>query len=228
MRYELKMVFPETEYMAVVNNILGSSKFVREIYHERQINNIYFDTLNYTDYFANLHGDSHRKKYRIRWYGPSAGEITSPTLELKYKRGLCGGKKMIPVPKFRFNGAFDFCRYAGEIEKILPASDEQGNAMLGELLQRNPVLYNSYVRRYFLTKDGKYRITLDKHLWYSPMPVALLDVDTYSRYEHMLVLEIKFDEKDFPGASSLINELGYSIDRNSKYVNGIQATAGYL
>lgn len=228
MRYELKMVFPETEYAAVINNLYHSRRFIREIYHERQINNIYFDTLNYSDYFANMHGDGNRLKYRIRWYDTLSGEIDSPTLELKYKKGLAGGKKTLMLPRFRYGGTFDFLSYAKELSGLMCTSGEQDCALLGGLLQRSPALVNSYKRRYFLTRDNKYRITLDKQLWYAAPAVASFRPDVFGSYDHTLVLEVKFDADDHPGAASLINELGYRLSRNSKYVNGIQSTLGDL
>ena len=227
MRYELKMVFPENEYASIVNNLVNSTKYIREIYHERQVNNIYFDTLNYSDYIANLHGDSNRKKYRIRWYDGLFGKIEAPVLELKYKRGLVGGKKNMKLPCFTFDGKFDFLSYEKELSDLIHTFDEQCCAMIGELMQRNSVLVNSYQRRYFLTLDKKYRITLDKRLWYSSLPVISLKSNA-NLYEHMLVLEVKFDENDYLGASSLINELGYRICRHSKYVNGMKATMPIL
>lgn len=223
MRYELKIVLPESEYAAIISNLQGSSFFIREIYHERKINNIYFDSPNYSDFYANLHGDANRKKYRIRWYGELLGEITSPNFELKYKQGLSGDKKTIGLPSFIFHQGFDFQYYTKDISDFMYKCQEPDCAALGELLERKPALVNRYTRRYFQTFDKKYRITIDKDLWYAAPSVAFLHPDIFGVFEHALIMEIKFNACDSVGASHLINELGYRVSRNSKYVNGIQA-----
>ncbi len=228
MRYELKMVFPESDYTMIVNRLISSRHAVREIYHERQINNIYFDSLDYSDYRANTHGDSNRKKYRIRWYGDLRGEIASPTLENKYKFGLSGGKKCMRLPSFRFDETFNYYNYTPKLCEIMhrEAHNPDNMVMVSELLQRNPVLVNSYVRRYFLTGDKKYRITLDKKLWFANPTEAKLNCGHFGTYEQILVLEIKFDTSEIAGASDLVNELGFRISKNSKYVNGVSAIMG--
>ncbi len=228
MRYELKMVFPESEYFAVVNSVLNSRHAVREIYHERQINNIYFDSLDFSDFHANTHGDANRKKFRIRWYGDLSGEIASPMLENKYKTGLSGGKRCIRLPSFCFDETFNYYGYMPRLCELMrkEAHNPDNVMMVSELLQRNPVLVNSYVRRYFLTADKKYRITLDKRLWFAHPTEARLNAGHFGSYEKILVLEIKFNTNDTAGASRLVNDLGFRVSRNSKYVNGLSAIMG--
>ena len=59
----------------------------REIYHERTVNNLYFDSYEMKSYLDNVSGNSQRAKVRIRWYGDLFGIIEKPVLEVKIKRG---------------------------------------------------------------------------------------------------------------------------------------------
>lgn len=222
MRYELKIVFPVFEKDNILKKMFSNSSMIREIYHERQINNIYFDSLGYSDYLANLHGAALRKKYRIRWYGELHQDILAPTLELKYKQGLVGGKKYVKLPSFSFNSEFSYYDYFSMLrENFAEYSDEQ-QFMLGELLSRNPVLVNTYKRRYFLTADEKYRLTLDEDMqFYNFNSAKETSCHTFSYTDPNILSEIKFEPENLDGAAKLVNELGYRIYKNSKYVNGI-------
>lgn len=222
MRYELKILFPVFEKDTILRNLFSNSLMIREIYHERQINNIYFDSLGYSDYLANLHGDALRKKYRIRWYGELHQKALEPTLELKYKQGLVGGKKFVKLPDFSFNSDFSHCDYFALLRKTFSEYSDEQQHMLGELLSRNPVLVNTYKRRYFLTANEKYRLTIDIDMNYSHFDNAkILTPQRFGCAEPNVVLEIKFESENVDGATKLINELGYRIYKNSKYVNGI-------
>ena len=84
-RYEIKFVANELELNKILNWINNhSAKFVSS-YPNRQVNNIYFDTYNYSCYEENLSGASSRAKVRYRWYGASQFPEKG-VLEVKLKR----------------------------------------------------------------------------------------------------------------------------------------------
>ena len=223
MRYELKSVYPSRKYNDVLNTLYSSRFLIREIFHERFINNIYFDTLGYSDYLANLHSEPDRKKYRIRWYGELKGHIEKPMLELKYKRGMTGGKKSLPLPEYAFGETFSYAAYASSLRGRFQNDGEAG-FLTDELLQREPVLVNRYSRRYFLTLDGKYRITLDRDMWFYSYPTALrMKNYRFGTQAPSMVMEIKFESADAKGAGDLLNDLKFRVYRNSKYINGMNA-----
>ena len=64
----------------------------KPIYHTRRINNVYFDDINYSNYFDNVEGNLNRKKVRIRWYGDTFTDVINPVLEVKLKKGTLGKK----------------------------------------------------------------------------------------------------------------------------------------
>ena len=80
-RYERKFFLQTMDRISVENLIMSHPALFTEIYHERYINNIYFDNLDFNNFEDNVHGNIHRKKYRIRWYGKMLSEIESPNLE---------------------------------------------------------------------------------------------------------------------------------------------------
>ena len=88
-RYERKFTVPNSFcYRIIEQFVKKNTALFREVFHVRQVNNIYFDTAKYNDYFDNVLGVSDRKKIRIRWYGDTFGEIRKPVLEFKIKKGI--------------------------------------------------------------------------------------------------------------------------------------------
>ena len=85
-RYERKFIAPALTYSEIKSTIKHHPYMFSEIYHQRHINNIYFDTINLNNLSANVDGFSNRIKIRIRWYGDLFGRIKKPVLELKIKK----------------------------------------------------------------------------------------------------------------------------------------------
>ena len=86
-RYERKF-FIDNLTIEKIESIVRLNSFVfSEIYSSRYINNIYFDTYSFSNYFDNVDGLSDRFKVRIRWYGELFGIINEPKLEIKLKKG---------------------------------------------------------------------------------------------------------------------------------------------
>jgi hypothetical protein len=66
-------------------------------YPPRQVNSLYLDDPDLSDYYDNVRGAAERKKVRLRWYGGTFGVMAHPALEIKFKRGLVGGKLRCPL-----------------------------------------------------------------------------------------------------------------------------------
>ena len=67
-RFERKFVFKQTSAKNIEILIKLNKVGFYEIFYERYINNIYFDTINFDNYYDNIDGVSDRVKYRVRWY----------------------------------------------------------------------------------------------------------------------------------------------------------------
>lgn len=227
MRYELKIVLPQYLKQDLLTRLRCSKYFIKEIYHDRQINNIYFDTTNYTDYLASVNGSDERKKYRIRWYGDFKKDYITPHLECKYKKGLAGGKNMCEILPINLDDEFNHLEYYALLKRRYHTLDSNQQYMIGELLSRNPVLINTYHRQYFITADEKYRLTVDDNmLFYDYNSINFSKTPIISTADTNIILEIKFDVNDIDGAKKLVNDIGYRLGKNSKYVNGIKGILG--
>ena len=102
-RYERKFqVLTNVSVKELVAITKSNSAFFKEVFHERQINNIYLDTDEYKFYFDNVDGVADRQKARIRWYGNTLGELEKPKLEIKLKKGLVGDKWTFTLDPFVF------------------------------------------------------------------------------------------------------------------------------
>jgi len=219
-RYELKFAFSEDMYNYLLHTIKKHPAFFSEIFYQRQINNIYFDTINFKHYWENTNGTGAREKYRIRWYGDTFGSIKLPILEIKRKFGLVGDKISVRCPSFKLTNSFSWYAYASEINKYISDIDNAETLMyMKNLLSQNPVIINNYQRRYFITGDNKIRLTIDSGINYlkiSPHYVA----SNYSE-EKRIIVEIKFNKDCAFDAEKVVNSFNWRLARNSKYVNGV-------
>lgn len=62
-RFERKFTVPDNFSLKIIEQSIKRNKALfREVFHLRQVNNIYFDSAGYNDYFDNVLGVSDRKK----------------------------------------------------------------------------------------------------------------------------------------------------------------------
>ena len=210
-RYERKYVVP-CHLEGNLASILRCSRFgFREIFTERTVNNLYFDTPLFRFFHENVQGVSDRMKVRIRWYGDRLSEGRC-RLEIKRRNGLVGTKEV-----------HQLILKSGELMEfgLLKRLDLPGGLSYG-LSELRPTLLNRYKRRYFLSADGRYRVTLDHELRYST-PSALGCPGCMGSPDAMSVLELKYDCDADPGAAAMASEWPFSLSKKSKYVTGMAA-----
>lgn len=213
-RYERKFLLSSLtlqEIEAIVN--LHPAMF-SEIFHSRYVNNIYFDSIAMKNYFDNVDGLAGRMKVRIRWYGDLFGNIEEPVLEFKIKQGSVGRKESFPLKGFSVDEHLELeC-----LGDVLESSDipESLRLNLGEM---EALLLNRYRRKYFLSWDKKYRITLDSDLTYCP----IVNTSFLHRYvdKTTVVLELKYGPENDRHADEVSSYFPFRMTRSSKYVNGI-------
>ena len=128
-------------------------------YPARYVNNIYFDTKNYSHYWDNVEGLAKRIKVRIRWYGEQFGVVSSPILEFKIKDNLTGTKLSFPMSAFTLDSSLSI-EQIHEQFKLLPVD----KSMKEYLLTLELVLMNRYHREYFISQDADFRLTVDSKL----------------------------------------------------------------
>lgn len=185
-----------------------------QIYNQRYINNIYFDTSKLDFFYDNVEGKAQRYKFRIRWYGQLFGKINSPILEVKIKQGNVSTKKSFFLNSFDFSNNYNI----EQISKLVNNSDVEDNikAIFNSL---HPTLINRYNRKYFLDFSKNYRTTIDYQIeYYNPY---LSNFDKFKYTDNENVLELKYDQSLDQQAKIISDYLPYRLTKNSKYVKGI-------
>ena len=191
-------------------NLIQNKIGLKEIFNERQINNIYFDDFNLSRFYANIDGDFLKEKWRLRWYGETFGENKTVTLEQKSRVGNVQFKKTETELKIHiFNNMNTNVFYKKVPNKIK-------NLFI--------INFNKYNRRYFANKDKSIRITIDKNVSYSNIfKEKNFKLNKIYR-DRRMILEIKSIINNEDLLQNICQNLPLRVSRNSKYINGIITT----
>jgi hypothetical protein len=219
-RYERKFVTDTLTVSEVLAMVRRHPAAFREVFPARRVNNLYLDSHDLRDYYDHINGVSHRKKTRVRWYGTPSGAIGAPTLEHKIKRGLVGGKVSHRLPPVPVNGHVA----RADLEAALDRAHLPGFTRLS-LRHLQPALANSYWRRYFLSADRRFRLTVDFNLEFALARQADADGLGPRLTARTVVVELKFSLDEADGADYITNALPLRLARCSKYVLGISSLA---
>ena len=221
-RYERKFTATAHHRSEILQVIKAHPAFFREIYHPRQVNNIYLDTAKMAFFEANRIGVSERKKVRIRWYGDLLGAIQKPTLEFKIKHGLVGDKWSWKLADFALNTDFTF-HYLKDVYRQSNLPDP----VREELTTIRPTLLNYYQRTYFLSADGKYRLTLDEQLGYHKIGSNSNTFLHKKVTPNQFIIELKYGLDIDNHVETISSKFPFRLDKSSKYVNGIEFLGKY-
>ena len=90
-----------------------------------------------------------------------------------------------------------------------------------------PIIINRYYRKYFMSSDGKIRVTMDtkQAVWdqrFKPFP----NFENKANFPPALVVEVKFDRNDREVASQILENIPLRVSRFSKYISGVRAAHG--
>ena len=212
-RFEKKFIIPYTYQENLINNILENPYRFSESYKKRGINNIYFDDLNFNSAMANLDGNSIRCKYRLRWYGQKYGNI-KPVFEKKYKKGNVGNKSLFEINNFIFSKISNKFYIKSKIEKNCR------NENFKDIIKCfNPVLFNSYYRKYYTSYDKKIRITIDYN-------IQNYRINSISHFKipiknNIIIMELKYNNYLSFDVSSISQYFPFRQQRFSKYIYGL-------
>lgn len=217
LRYERKYLIADYSFPDILQLIKFHPACFSEIYHERYVNNIYFDTLGMNNYFENVEGNKNRKKVRIRWYGDLMGQIKSPVLEYKIKKGLLGYKVSYNLKPFTLDLSFSKSRVNEVLnDKAIP------NEVKNDLLSLQPLLLNRYKRKYFLSADKNFRITIDHELSYYKIGYNKNTFLNKSADHYSTIVELKYDSSLETEADKVSSEFPFMLTKNSKYLSGLE------
>ncbi len=217
-RYERKFLVQEMTLPQVRAVVRLHPGMFYAPYPPRYVNNLYLDTVDLENYYDNVHGAVRRRKVRLRWYGEPRGEIGRPLLEFKVRDGLVGRKHTYPLAGFTLDEGFDDRRWQqAAASSELPAAVQHG------LRGLHAVLLNRYLRRYYVSRDGRFRLTLDSELAFYRAHDAL-----GSRFVHRqadpwsVVVELKYEVDAETQAGRVASFFPFRVTRSSKYVQGIE------
>jgi len=214
-RFERKFVVEDMHYHDVVQQVRNNNAAFSDLYYPRHINNIYFDSNDMDFYSDNVSGKGSRKKARIRWYGDLMGDISEPVLEFKMREGMVGNKLSFKLAPFKLDHNFT----GDYIQEILRKSDVPG-WVLSTMLMLKPSLLNRYHRRYFISFDRNFRLTIDDKLSYHGIGNGLNSFMEKHTSDDIIV-ELKYDQiYDGKDAAFITNSLPFRLTKSSKYVNG--------
>lgn len=221
MRYERKFRIEGVLHQLLIQQVRCLPQGFSPAFPDRLVQNQYYDTPRLGAMAANLDGLAARRKVRLRWYDPPG--LFEGVLEIKEKRSYLGWKDSTKIDLTRFKGR--------EALNAFVNSQTTGGAYL------QPTLRNRYLRSYFISADGCFRITIDREICYLDQRAypadrklkTLLDPPEH-RWKRVpeIILEIKYSREMEAEADRLCQGLPYRMSRYSKYVSGMEATGTRL
>lgn len=194
-----------------------------EIFHERTINNIYLDWPGLNNFWENIIGQSQRLKVRIRWYGSMFGYIEKPILELKIKNGLLGGKLSFPLASFSLD---TIIKLDDVIERIVNSGIP--NLIKPDFSNLKFSLLNSYKRKYFLSSDKNFRVTIDSDVAFHSIKNQSNEFAARPHLSHEVIVEMKYEKELDDKANHISNQFIFKNTKSSKYVEGIKRTENMI
>jgi len=215
-RYERKFYVDDLRKDDVSSLIKFHPALFREIYYERVVNNIYLDTLDLVNYFDNLNGVSKRVKARVRWYGKTFSYVEKPVLELKLKHNLHIGKISLDLKPMDITTGLSI----SSIRDILRAS-ALPESVYAYVMRLDLCMLNSYTRKYYLSADGKYRLTVDTDLTNYKLFPNRNDFLCKSEPFGGIVIEIKYNKPNDERVDEITNLFPFRMTRGSKYAIGV-------
>jgi hypothetical protein len=222
-RYEYKITCDELYLPEVRSWVrLHPSAFV-EAYPPRQVNSLYFDTPQADCLHDNLMGASERRKLRFRWYGPDVSAVRG-VLELKCKANQLGWKRNCPIPII-----FDLAgiSWADLIQQM--RQHAEGIVALWLSSADQPVLLTSFVREYYESIEHQIRVTVDyAQAVYEQLTYSAPNLAIKTPHRAQVVIEVKSDSGLSRRVSDVASSFPLRVGRNSKYVNGVLDSLGFV
>ncbi|MBT3323024.1 MAG: VTC domain-containing protein [Anaerolineae bacterium] len=216
LRYEIKMVFNALRLDEVRSWVYSHSAAFRVPYPPRQVNNIYFDTLERDLMMNHLDGVAERAKVRFRWYGENwvtkGGQI-----ETKIKKSRLGYKNTQKVSE-----TIDISQASWtEILELLKRDSSENFVFLLENL--TPVLINQYKREYYESMDGLIRVTLDYDMHAFEQPFGFSPNTSFQQTQlNNVIIEMKSAKNNHKEIADALAEFPLYCTQNSKYLNGME------
>lgn len=214
-RYERKFIARGMPLSEIEMKVRLHAAGFRIAFPDRAINNVYLDQPDLRSFRTHVDGAMKRQKFRIRWYG-AAADAASPVIEMKRKHGLVGTKARFAMQAFRYDADFDFEPMRRD---TVARIDEGGAAEF--VASASPVVFNRYQRRYLLSADRRFRLTIDTALRFERIRRTGLGVLGSFEERGLAILELKYAVPDDADATKICARLPFRLGKYSKYLQGI-------
>ncbi len=215
-RYERKYITDVWSVEEVELAVKLHPSLFSEKYPPRLINNIYFDNPSYKNYHDSVQGISKRKKIRIRWYGDLNENIKNAQIELKYKNGVLVSKERTPLIPFKLSDLEKPSKWHSILKK-----SQVPSAINIEIQELNQIVLNRYYRKYFLTPDDNFRITIDSNM--QSRMIGWFNKNSRSSPSNKVVIELKYDQTADINVGKIFQLLPFTLGKNSKYLEAIES-----
>lgn len=190
-RHELKYYINLADWMQLRTRlrILAKPDPNADEYGGYNIRSLYFD--NYADkvVFEKMSGQSHREKFRIRYYNDDLSIIN---LEKKSKYSRMTNKKMARMTKEQCSALL-----RGDLQFLLDSDNELFQELYEKMYtqQLRPKVIVDYRREAYVYGPGNVRITIDSNVRTGNDVTQFLDANSVSIPAVAgTILEVKFDE----------------------------------
>jgi len=213
-RYEQKLSIPIIFYDEIIVLLKTIDLQLYKQYQDRRVNSIYLDTNNFDYYYDSTNGNNKRNKIRLRWYGKTLNNKIR--LEIKSKQGNVGKKSIYALNLYNSNNLGNLL----ELKECINHSNIPYD-LKTLVMACHPTLYCFYDRVYYITRDKRIRVTIDKNISYSNVYENFLLYSVNSIKDINMVLEVKYASSN--DLSDIDSVLPFNIQPSSfsKYANGV-------
>jgi len=211
-RYETKVVVKDASASNLMNEIYTNPLMFTPLFTPRQVNNLYFDTLDFDHFHDHIYGYPKRSKVRLRWYGDFNCTKNS-VLEIKKKVGTVGSKLSFPANQ---NIDLDGFISLREILRNTKAPLQTQEA-LSTLV---PSLFNRYNRSYFISANQNVRVTIDSDINHKSVHSSFWTEEP----DDLKIVEFKYNQKEFFDGERALKNFSFVQDKSSKYIRGLLRT----
>ncbi len=216
MRYERKFEVP-FGHSKIISTFLLSKGF-KEIFKEREVNSVYYDDYDFSNYQNSENGLKDRTKTRVRYY-----DSGKDGFKLEYK-----------LKNDNLNWKIYQTNNPNEIGTLFPLYVAGSETLFKEIKLPSsintifkPNVLVSYLRKYFLSRDQNLRITIDYEIKFFSSKFTHKRIDIGIERKHFKdVLELKYQESidsNFDFIDLLCQEFNFDLSRSSKYCYAIKS-----
>jgi hypothetical protein len=140
----------------------------------------------------------------------------------RYVNNLVGWKESYSFPAFEFGSGLA----APALRRLIRGSPLPPE-IKDHLANHRLALINRYRREYYVSQDGRFRVTIDSELTYfRAMPLASALVAR--GVDHgVVIVELKYDQPHERGADRVASLFPFRVTRSSKYVRGVEWFGAY-